>query len=127
MPARAITLLPGLAALALLLAGCGGPPPLVPVSGQVSYKGQPLSGGVIVFVPNLERGNRGPLAFAEIGPDGNFTLTTEGKPGCKAGWHRVTVSCAEAGVPECYSDPDLSGKHVEVKPGGAGRFQIELD
>jgi hypothetical protein len=127
MPARPLPLLTGLAVLALLVAGCGGPPALVPVSGQVRYKGQPLSGGVIVFTPNLERGNRGALAFAEVGPDGNFTLTTDGKPGCKAGWHRVTVSCAEAGVPDHYSDPGLSGQHVEVKAGGLGDLRIDLD
>jgi hypothetical protein len=112
---------------ALLLAGCGGPAPLVPVSGQVLYKGQPLTGGVIVFTPNPERGNRGPLAIAEVAPDGTFTLTTDDKPGCKAGWHRVTVSCAEAGVPDFYSDPELSGQHVEVKPGGAISLRIDLD
>lgn len=127
MPAPPLPLLPCLAALALCLVGCGGPPALVPVSGRACYKGRPLAGGVIVFAPDLERGNRGPLAFAEMGADGSFSLATDGKPGCKPGWHRVTLCCAEAGLPDHYSDPDLSGQHVEVKPGKPVTLRFNLD
>ncbi len=121
-------ILPRLPALLLgaLLAGCGGPAPLSPVQGQVRYRGGPVPGGVIVFSPDVERGTRGPLAVAEIAADGRFTLMTDGKPGCTPGWHRVTVASAQAGLPERYRDPDLSGRIVEVKA-GPNACEVNLD
>ena len=42
--------------------------------GQILYRGEPLSGGLVVFSPNVERGSNGPLALATLQPDGTFTL-----------------------------------------------------
>jgi hypothetical protein len=110
----------------LLLAGCGGPPPLAQVQGQVRFRGSPLPGGIIVFSPDAERGTRGQLALADIGPDGKFTLLTDGKPGCAPGWHRVTVASHVTSLPDRYRDPDLSGRIVEVKP-GHNACEVNLD
>ena len=82
----------GMALLQLALAGCGGEAKLAPVEGRVLFRGQPLRGGTIVFTPDPDRGNSGPLATAEIGADGRFVLTSGGKPGAVPGWHRVTVA-----------------------------------
>lgn len=112
----------GLAALA----GCGGgAPSLASVKGQVRFRGEPLRGGTIVFVPDAERGGRGPLAFAEVKLDGSFELRTGDKTGCISGWHRVTV--AGAHLPDRYRDPELSGQRVEVRAGPANTCDVFLD
>src|SRR5439155_2688325 len=73
-------LLPGALLAACLLftaGGCrSGSAPLAPVRGKVSYRGQLLRGGTIVFTPDAGRGNRGELACADIQPDGSYALKT---------------------------------------------------
>jgi hypothetical protein len=113
--------------------GCGrGADKLEPVEGQVFYKGKPLAGGTIVFAPDPERGGHGPLAFAEIQPDGRFTLRTGETAGAVVGWHRVTVASASPtaavpGLPAKYCDPERSGQRCEVKPGQPNTIEIRLD
>src|SRR4051812_38651422 len=85
------------ATLALpLLAGCGGGGKLASVRGKFSYKNAPLPAGTIVFSPDENRGNTGPLARADIQPDGSYSLRTGEAPGAAAGWYRVTVVALEA-------------------------------
>jgi hypothetical protein len=131
----------GLACLTFLaLAGCGdrsksGPP----VRGQVLYRGDPVAGGLIVFVPNPDRGSDGPTATAVIEPDGSFTLVAaDGKP-VAPGWYRVAVApkagsvdvpTAERpypGLPAKYRNPVLSGLEREVKAGAENTFAFDLD
>jgi hypothetical protein len=119
--------------LLLLLIGCSGEVKLVPVEGTVTYAGQPLPAGVIVFCPDTDRGNEGPLAQAAIGPDGRFVLQTEGKPGAVPGWHRITLSSPPlpqlgvASLPARYCHPDLSGQSFEIKPDTTNTCQIRLE
>jgi hypothetical protein len=122
--------------LLLLLAGAGcdrRDADLVPVRGRVYYRGQPLAGGTIVFTPDPGRGGAGPLARAEIGPDGTYALRTGARPGAVAGWHTVTVAGARGkdkrppALPRRYSDPELSGQSAEVKPGQANVHDVHLD
>jgi hypothetical protein len=111
-------------------AGCGGgADQLAPVQGRVFFRGRPLTGGTIVFVPDPERGGRGPLALGEIGPDGHYHLLSDGRHGAVPGWHRITVagSDAEMPLPRSYSDPERSGKSCEVKAGRANVIDIQLD
>lgn len=122
------------AALAMLAAaGCGPKADeLAPVQGQVHYLGRPISGGTIVFVPDPERGGRGPLALGEIDMDGHFTLQSDGKPGAVVGWHRITVAppgemSVDSGLPRHYSDPDTSGLSRQIKSGQANVVDIRLD
>ncbi len=128
--------------LALLFAGCdGGAAQFAPVTGKVSYQGVPLRGGTIVFVPDPDRGNNGPLAKSSIQPDGKYLLKTGDIPGAMPGWYRVTVIAVEevrlsAGnndlavprslVPEKYRDPQLSDLTCEVKPGQENGFDFNL-
>jgi len=128
--------------LALLFAGCdGGPRPFAPVTGKVSYQGAPLRGGTIVFVPDPDRGNNGPLAKGTIQVDGKYLLKTGDIPGATPGWYRVTVIAVEevqfsAGgnslavprslVPEKYRDPQLSDLTCEVKPGQENGINFNL-
>src|SRR6266446_1367046 len=112
--------------------GCDqGTPALAPVTGKVFFQNQPLPRGTIVFVPDADRGNNGPLAQGTIQAGGSYTVQTEGKPGAAPGWYRVTVIAVEAPaaystsrssaprslVPERYRDPQLSDLTCEVKAG----------
>jgi hypothetical protein len=82
------------AALAGLLAGCGGPSSVsgtvYPVSGQVLLPdGKPMQGGQVQFLP---KGESGASANGEVGSDGKFTLkTADGRDGAPTGEYKVRV------------------------------------
>lgn len=118
-------------------AGCNRGPELAPVSGKVTYKGEPLKHGNILFQPFT-----GPPAKGEIGSDGSFTLSTiKNNDGAVIGKHRVQVICtapqakpanpdeeipsAKSLIPEKYSNYVTSEIAVEVVKGG-GPYLIEL-
>jgi hypothetical protein len=69
-------------------AGGGAVTSLVPVKGKVTYKGRPLTSGVVHFEPD----GYGRPATGKLQPDGSYTLGTlkEGD-GVVAGEHLVTV------------------------------------
>jgi hypothetical protein len=120
--------------LLLLAAGCGGSADqTAEVQGRVFYQGKPLDGGTVVFAPDPSRGGSGPLATAEIQPDGRYQLKTGDKPGAVPGWHRVTVApagpagAATRTLPAHFRDPDLSGQRYEVKPGQENTIDLNLD
>ena len=82
-------------ALMALSIGCGkdsGSDKLLPVSGKVSYKAEPLTTGTVILVPDAAKGNaskhepRGP-----IDDQGNFQVSTAGSPGAPPGWYKVAV------------------------------------
>ena len=125
----------------LFFAGCdAGTPTLVPVSGKVLYRNQPLPRGTIVFVPDADRGNNGLLAQGTIQGGGSYTIQTEGKSGAMPGWYRVTVIAVESTsgfslnglavprslVPERYRDPQLSDLACEVKAGQENSINFNL-
>lgn len=118
----------GLALLLCLSAGCSKEEPdLVSVRGKVFYRDQPLTAGMIVFTPDQDRGGRGPLARADIGPDGSYTLTTGSDAGAVPGWHRITVLTPRSSLPRKYSDPAQSGLEREVKAGRENVIDLRLD
>ena len=122
-----------LACLALVSTGCGNnEESLTFVKGHIYYKERLIRQGTIVFTPDSERGGRGDVAIAEIGPDGSYNLKTGNLPGAAPGWHRVTLVAVEEAshnpdpdqfaelrslLPSSYRDPDLSGLTFEVLPG----------
>ncbi len=119
-------LLGALFVLSLSAAGCGkSEEKLAPVRGKVYYRGEPVQGGTIVFAPDADRGGHGPIAHAEIGADGSFSLRTDGEPGATPGWHRVTV--AGTSIPARYCDPELSRESREVKAAIINDFDIRLE
>jgi hypothetical protein len=63
--------------------------PLLSVKGKVTYKGQPLTQGIIRFEPN----GYGRMATGKIQSDGSFVLSTlkEGD-GVVAGVHKVFIT-----------------------------------
>lgn len=82
-----------LAVLVAFVGGCGtgSDLDLAPVSGTVTYRGQPLTHGQVVFLPQGD--TKGPQAVGEIGPDGKYEMTTANTPGAAVGAHKVTVIC----------------------------------
>ena len=144
-PCHPVTLSPChilLAFLAFLAAGCDGKQPkLTPVRGTVYYRGVPLTTGTIVFTPDPERGGRGPLAQAEIKPDGSYILQTDNSLGAVPGWHLPTVSALQPAAPPAsgqgfsvplnlippkYSQPG-SCPPQEVKAGQENTINISLE
>jgi hypothetical protein len=118
------------AALVCLSVGCGNDgngEKLLPVSGKVSYKGQPLTTGTVILVADAAKGNttkhepRGP-----IDDQGNFEVGISGRPGAPPGWYKVAVVAnkppnpskpyAVTGslLPKKYSDAKTSELAIEV-------------
>jgi hypothetical protein len=93
--------------------GCGKSselPALIQVKGKVTYKGQPVTKGMIKFEPD----GYGRPANGKLGSDGTFVLTTlkEGD-GVVAGEHRVYIigtgkTAAKELVPKKYASPSTS-------------------
>ena len=74
--------------LALVTVGCGpSRPATYPVTGKVTYQGQPVTQGTITFYPE-----EGRSSMAKIQPDGSYALTTfEDADGALSGRHTVTI------------------------------------
>lgn len=124
--------------LTTMLVGCGSNDrPLAPVTGQVLYKGEPLTFGSVTFQPA-----GGQPARADIGPDGRFELQTPGEgAGGVVGRNRIRVTSFEgqapgaAGgdaplgkslIPERYTSYATSGLEAEIQHGDNEPIIIEL-
>jgi len=85
------------------MTGCGEQiekKPTAPVKGIVTYKGEPLKTGEIVFFPDTGE----QIAHGKIQPDGTFQLTTyEEGDGAFPGNHKVTI----------ISERDMEGVSAE--------------
>lgn len=118
--------LPQLVALTALLVGpcwgCGSsigtPAPLIAVKGKVTYKGLPVTKGVVEFEPE----GYGRPAKGQLQADGTFELTTF-KPGdgVVAGAHRISISefdksLANDRALQNYGSPNTSRLTAEVSP-----------
>jgi hypothetical protein len=103
---RLATLL-GLCAF-LALAGCGkGDLKLVPVEGTVTVGGKSLTTGVVTFWSEGEpEGSKKVAPIGNIGPDGSYKMTTNGKDGAPVGRYKVTVSTM---MPPGSDVPDITG------------------
>ena len=76
-------------AFATVLVGCGDSgPKLVDAKGKVTYKGEPLPKAQVVFVPE---GNE-ITALAMTDEQGEFQITTEGRPGAVPGKYKVAIT-----------------------------------
>ncbi|MFN0195324.1 MAG: hypothetical protein ACKVT0_01155 [Planctomycetaceae bacterium] len=125
------------------LCGCGeSGPTIVPVSGSVSYKGSPLTNGIVRFNPVDPKTGR--PAEGNIGSDGKFTLSTiKSSDGAIAGEYNVTVISykvdsnvpekdrglqigGESAIPEKYSDPLKSGLKEKIEAGNP-RNDVKLE
>ena len=107
------------------------------VSGKVTFQGEPLAEGLIVFTPDPDRGGTGKSARGDLGPDGTFQLTINGEMTIPPGWYRVAIAPApryERGsvrdrtpFPLELSRPDRSQVVREVKAGQDNRFEFTIE
>jgi hypothetical protein len=106
-----------IAALLLAQWGCGsGQVAVYPVSGQVSFKGNPMvGGGTISFVPIDADSGKG--AGGKIDAQGNYVMTTyrEGD-GAPAGKYRVLIRQFVVVEPENVPDGQTAGEGGVVMP-----------
>ncbi len=89
------------ALVAVAAAGCGGSERLetAPAQGTVTYNGQALEFGSVIFQPE-----KGPPAKGQI-KDGKFVLSTYGdQDGAIVGKHKIAVTCTDAQRPG-YTPP----------------------
>lgn len=127
----------------MLLAGCGdGNPARAPVSGTVTYKGDSLKIGSLVFVPVAD----GPAAQGEINRNGKYVMGTYSTTdGVIPGEYKVMITAltspggsglpedavnGNAGpvsvIPEWYGDLENSGLKIVVEPGKANTIDFNL-
>lgn len=128
---------------AAALPGCGGGdgPELADAGGTVKYKGKPVPGATVVFMPDS-----GPAAYGTTGTDGRFTWTTRELTGAMVGPGKVAITAVPAYefkseqeltsaivkkmgsslIPVKYGRSETSGLSVSVKSGEKNDFTFEL-
>lgn len=124
--------------------GCGSSngPEVVPASGTISYKGQPLTNGMVMFNPADPKVGR--VDQSEIKPDGTFALSTlVPRDGAVPGSYKVSVTSFLLGtetlakdkgtgiggkpaIPTRYNDPTISGLYETIES-GTPRTDIKLE
>ncbi|MCE9565705.1 MAG: hypothetical protein K8U57_27085 [Planctomycetes bacterium] len=108
--------------LFVFVAGCSGPG-IAPVEGTVTYKGEPLKDGTILFHPEKGRPAAGKIRDGKI-----VEVTTETlNDGVPVGSVRVAIQAItnpdkmdaphKSLIPEKYGDPDKSELTADIKPG----------
>jgi hypothetical protein len=130
------------ASAVVFVLGCPSPKdPLIPVSGTITVRKQPLSSGTVVFHPDPTKGNidkREPRATIAGEFPGLYKLTTDNQEGAPTGWYKVTVHALKPVTssmrpPEWladqkYADEKTSGHSVQVvKDPAASAFDFDLD
>ncbi|WP_166820680.1 carboxypeptidase-like regulatory domain-containing protein [Thalassoroseus pseudoceratinae] len=135
----------------VIAVGCGGAtedqwtkdrPKVVPVSGTVTYNGDPVEGADVVFRSSAKGGP----AYAKTDAEGRFELTTyEPGDGAVPGSHQVRISkivvhqpeikdpegvipptTEENQLPAKYNDFDQSKLTASVAEDGENDFKFEL-
>lgn len=102
-----------LAASVLATAGCGnnGLPGMIPMRGQVTLDGEPLSKGEVRWVPQAGAGR---MARGRLDEKGKFSLTTATRDdGVATGEYKIVVI---AYGPEVEPKRDAAGYVIEAPP-----------
>lgn len=95
-------------ALLLVTAGCGSDAEqitTVPVQGRVTWEGEPVTNGTVIFVP----AGGGPPAEGVLDSAGNYQLTTAGNSGAVPGPHKVMITSSNGQDPSAMpeDEPDI--------------------
>jgi hypothetical protein len=107
--------------LTLLLAcasGCGSEPKTIPIQGEATFNGQPMTDGVVVYLPKEPGLAR--QASGRIMADGKFELTTFKKAdGVVPGEYDIVVYAYEAhpGEPKSRTEHEAIAKAGGLKRG----------
>lgn len=139
--------------LVVAFAGCGGEagPKLVPVKGTVKFKGAPLADADVTFMSDS-----GQLAIGRTDAQGQYTLSSAGRPGAPTGPYKVgiakyenktmtgttgakpedmakmmsmktkSIPTVKSELPEKYSAPPTSGLSATVT-GDAAKNNFDFD
>ena len=99
--------------ISLFAIGCGGAPPLHPVSGKVTLGGQSHDRLLVYFRPVDEPVTQFNLGVGETDKDGNLKLRSSGGMGLQTGRYRVTFSCFVLGESALGVDQKVD----ELSPG----------
>lgn len=122
-----------LSTLLLACSGCGPSFKTVPVSGQVTLDGQPVTDAGVLYVPV----NQGPTARAVTDAQGRYVLKTNALDGTAPGKYRVAVMKENSGgvavgadgletapgvkapvkrvLPPIYADPNSSPLEITIE------------
>jgi hypothetical protein len=108
-----------------VVSGCDGGPKRVPVKGTVTLDGQPLTGGVLHFYPDPDKGNMHRVDCLSPVRDGKFNLLTtavkdsESGDGAPVGWYKVylytEIPDLNLKIDPKFTDPARTPIEVEVK------------
>ncbi len=118
-----------------LMAGCSGPkkPELAPVTGVVTWRGEPVAGAEVMFMP---AGGR--PAAGTTDSEGRFRLSTVVKDdGALIGHHKITISKRmpindkpyapeQNEIPGHYATLATSGLEADVVAPGPNEFEFPL-
>jgi hypothetical protein len=130
---------------AVLLAGLAGCGPsgsgLLPVEGQVKFRGKPMTQGTVVLYPDPSKGNTSkhePRGTIEA--DGRYKVFTHPHRGAPPGWYKVAVIATEPSdpknpyslprslIPEKFGKPDESRLSWEVRSNPPpGAYDLDLN
>ena len=119
----------------LLVAGCSGSnrPSLAPVSGVVTWRGDPVAGAEVMFMPTGGR-----PATGTTDADGRYRLSTFAKDdGALVGRHKVTITKRvpindqpyapeRSEIPANYGTAATSGLEADVAAPGPNEFEFPL-
>ena len=137
---RVIALLSAAYLIGPAVSGCGQSIPVAEVDGLLLIHGKPGNKMRIEFIPDIDKGTKGPASTAETDSQGRFVLelkerdSTAPRPGALIGWHRVVLSdlqLAESatgkGVPiRVEKEYTLPGSTPIVQEVKEGRQMIEI-
>jgi hypothetical protein len=92
-----------------------------PVTGTITYNGQLLGSGEVVFAPQVLGG------YQAVGPivGGRFTLSTFA-PGDGAAAGSYAIAIIAPGVPAKYQSPSTSGLSADVRKGGTTMINFDM-
>jgi hypothetical protein len=89
---RVHVVLAGLAGLAVPGCGLDDGLNLARVRGTVTFKGEPVKAGFIIFAPDESKKTAGPQAMSKIADDGSYVLSTKvSDDGATVGFHKVGI------------------------------------
>jgi hypothetical protein len=104
------------------------------VHGEVTFQNRAMAGGLVVFVPNADRGCTGKMHTATVSADGTYQLA-DGAKAITPGWYRIALAdpiewygsdWAQA-FPAALRRPDLSGLEREVKADQDHTFDFKIE
>jgi len=102
------------------LCGCG---VKNPVAGQVIRDGRPVETGIVKFIPDIDKGARGPTVTLDL-REGQFSSAKDGVS-MVAGEHRVAVIVTPAASAEEPASEEHRF-HVNVPEGGVSDLSFDV-